>query len=110
MAKKIKRSKIEGVYKDPNLEEVGEERAFEIELDDETNEVIFVNHYRQKWGDGFDADIEHGFNIVEAEQIVIVIMQMIKYLKEKNIATVAEKVTINPTEGNPLQNNNKIEE
>jgi hypothetical protein len=110
MAKKIKRSKVEGVYVDPNLEDVGEERAFEIELDEETEEILFVHHYRQKWGDGFDSDIEHGFSIEEANQIVVAMLDLIEEVQKKRKAEIEmpEKSTPELIEGNPIKENKKV--
>lgn len=105
MAKKIKRSKTGGEYVDPNLEEVDEDRAFEIELDEESNEILFVHHYRRKWGDGFDSDIEHGFTVEEAGQVVSVMLQMIEDIQMRAMANIAEKATPTPIEKNPLRDN-----
>ena len=52
MAKKLKKMAKQII--DLNLEEVDEEHSFEIEYDEETNEVLLVHHYRRQWGDGFD--------------------------------------------------------
>ena len=104
MAKKIKRQPTE--YVDPNLEEVDEERSLEVDLDDETNEIVFVCHYRRKWGDGFDADIEHGFNIEEAGQIVGVMLSMIQEIQDRAKETLLEeKSTPDMKESNPLRDN-----
>jgi hypothetical protein len=104
MAKKIKRNPTE--YVDPNLEEVDEDRAFEVELDDETNEIVFVHHYRRKWGDGFDADVEHGMNIEEAGQLVAVMLSMIQEIQEKSHKELlVEKSTPDVKESNPLKDN-----
>jgi hypothetical protein len=110
MAKKIKKRPSTSVVQvDPNLEEVGEERAFEVELDEEACEVVFVNHYRTKWGDGFDADTEHGLNLDEAKQLMGVLFKMISYieeiLKSEVAAALEEKTTIDPIEKNPMKDN-----
>lgn len=108
MAKKIKKRPSTSIAPvDPNLEEVGEERAFEVELDEEENEVVFVNHYRQAWGDGFDADVEHGLNLDEAKQLIGVLFNMVSTieLKLKAMEVMAEKSTIVPVEKNPLKDN-----
>ena len=102
MSKKIKRKPIGTPYVDPELEEVGEERAFEIELDEETNEILLVNHYRRKWGDPMDSDTEHGLNIEEASELVVVLMSMIDHIKAK---LLVEKITPEPVEGNPMKDN-----
>lgn len=108
MGKKIKRSKVEGAYQDPNLEPVGEDRAFEIEMDEETNEVIFVHHYRIKWGDGFDADIEHGFGVEEANDIVVAMLDIIEEIRKKALTKLPEKSTPDLIEGNPIKENKKV--
>jgi hypothetical protein len=108
MAKKIKkRPNTSPTPVDPQLEEVGEERAFEVELDEEENEVVFVNHYRQEWGDGFDADVEHGLNLSEVKQLIGVLFSMASTIesKLKMIAEVKEKSTMEPVEKNPMKDN-----
>lgn len=109
MAKKIKRSKTEGTYVDPNLEEVEEDRAFEIEYDEETNEILLVHHYRRKWGDDFEGDVEHGMNISEAKELVVVMLRLIDLMDSRLRVTIKEKSTPIPIEGNPLQGPNNIE-
>jgi hypothetical protein len=106
MAKKIKRKPIGAPYVDPELEEVGEDRAFEMELDEETNEILFVHHYRRKWGDEFDSDVEHGLNMEEAAEVVNVMINMMDEVKKK---LLVEKVTLTPIEGNPMQGPQNIE-
>lgn len=106
MAKKIKRKPISEEVTDPMLEEVGEERAFEIELDEEDREIVFVHHYRRKWGDEFDADVEHGLNIEEAGQVVGVMLQMIQEIQDNTKKDkLVEKSTPDMKEGNPLKDN-----
>jgi len=105
MAKKIKRSKTGAPAVDPNLEEVEEERAFEIELDEESNEILFVHHYRRMWGDGFDSDIEHVFTVEEARQMVVVLMKMIDDIRTNAMRNIEEKATPTPIEKNPLRDN-----
>lgn len=107
MAKKIKRRPDNnGPGVDSMLEEVGEERAFEIELDEETNEIVFVHHYRRKWDDEFDADVEHGLNIEEAGQLVGVMLQMIQAIQDKTQKELLMgKSTPEPVERNPLKDN-----
>lgn len=103
MAKKIKRRPDNsGPVVDTELEEVGEERAFELELDEETKEVIFVHHYRRVWGDTFDADVEHGLNMEEAMEVVNVMLNMIEVVKKK---TIKEKVLEFSEEKNPMRDN-----
>lgn len=104
MAKKVKRELVP--TNDPNLENVEEDRSFEIEYDEETNEVVFVHHYRRHWGDGFDADTEHGLDIDETNRLIYILMEMLEAQK-KNIKTFEEKQTLSLTEKNPLQDNNK---
>jgi hypothetical protein len=110
---------MEGTYVDPNLmpvEEIGEERTFEIELDEDENEIVFVHHYRIAFGDGFDADIEHGFDIDDARSIVSVMLGMIdeiqaKLNKEKEEAIAnsgLEKSTPEPIEGNPIKGSKNV--
>lgn len=110
MSKKIKRSPVSKSPVDPELEEVSEDRAFEIEYDEETNETIIVNHYRRQWGDEFDADIEHGWSMDETREVMntlteIYILQQ-KFLVNKAVAAglvIQEKSTPAPIEGNPMQ-------
>lgn len=102
MTKKIKRKPIGQVHVDPELEEVGEDRAFEIELDEETNEIIFVHHYRRKWGDGMDSDVEHGLNMEEAGELIGAMMSM---MDEVNKRLLVEKSTPELIEGNPMKDN-----
>jgi hypothetical protein len=102
MAKKIKRKPTGIPYVDPELEEVGEDRAFEIELDEETKEILFVHHYRRIWGDEFDADVEHGLNMEEAMEVVNVMINMMDEIKK---STVVEKLTPEPIEKNPMKDN-----
>lgn len=109
MGKKIKRNKTSAPMVDPMLEDVGEERAAEIEYDEETNEAIFVFHYRRIWGDEFDADIEHGYTMEETNQIVTVLMSIIEESKEKVIQNVIEKSTPRIEEGNPMKENKIID-
>lgn len=110
MAKKIKRKPTEGrPYVDPNLEVVGEERAFEIELDEETNEVLMVHHYRRTWGDDFDADIEHGLNVDETKALIGVLLEMLQVIQNNANDLLVQKSTPVPIEGNPLQGPNNIE-
>jgi hypothetical protein len=107
MAKKIKQRPISAAPVDPMLEEVGEERAFEVELDEETNEILFVHHYRRKWGDDFDADVEHGLNMDEARALIGIMLQLITMVEQK-VKTelgVVEKATPLAVEKNPLKDN-----
>lgn len=95
---------------DPGLEEVSEDRAFEVELDEETNEIIFVHHYRRKWGDGFDSDIEHSLNMEEAGELIGVMATMIEAVRNKiMIQTAMQKSTPSPVEGNPMRGPKDIE-
>ena len=106
MAKKIKKRPISQEPVDPNLEAVEEERAFEVEFDEDDNEIIFVHHYRRKWGDGFDADVEHGLNMEEAAELIGVMTNIMEMVKKK---LLIEKVMNTPQEGNPLQSNKNTE-
>jgi hypothetical protein len=103
--KKIKRSKTGVPAVDPMLEEVGEERAAEIEYDEETDEAIFVFHYRRKWGDDMDADVEHGYTMQETKEIVTVLMEIIEESKKQAMTNAIEKSTPSTEEGNPLKGN-----
>ncbi len=108
MSKKIKkRPSVSETPVDPNLEAVGEERAFEVELDEEVNEIVIVNHYRRAWGDEFDADVEHGLNVEEAKQLMGVLFSMIEALERKAmlLATLEPKSTPAPVEKNPMKDN-----
>lgn len=102
MGKKIikKRANTSEEVPDSMLEEVEEGRALELEEDEETNEVIFVCHYRRKWGDDFDADVEHGFDIEQAAHLAISILQIIDNIKNRMLIV---KSTLAPIEGNPMQ-------
>lgn len=106
MTKKIKkRAKVSSEFVDPELEEVEDDRAFEVELDEETNEILFVHHYRRKWGDEFEADTEHALNMEEAAELVGVLITMMEFVKKK---LLAEKVTPIPVEGNPMKEGKDI--
>lgn len=103
MSKKIKkRSNIGNEYVDPNLEEVEEDRGFEVELDEDTNEIVFVHHYRRKWGDEIDADMEHVLNMEESVELVGMMVSMIESVKNKLLMQKAMSTPI-PVEGNPAQ-------
>jgi hypothetical protein len=105
--KKIKkRGKSSGEYVDPNLDEVDEDRGFEVELDEESNEIVFIYHYRRKWEDQFDADIEHILNMEEANSLIGAMLNMIEIVKNK---VIVEKSTPIPVEGNPAQGPNYTE-
>lgn len=104
--KKIKkqRSKISEEVEDPNLDDVGEERGFEIEEDEETNEVVFVMHYRRKWGDSFDADTEHAMNYEEAGNMIGQVVSIMESIKNRVMMEQAMiKVVPKVKEGNPMQ-------
>lgn len=105
VAKKIKRSKTAGEYVDPNLEEVGEERAAEIEYDEDTHETLFVFHYRRKWGDEFDSDIEHGYTMQETKELIVVLMDIVDEDTKRVTSRLPEKSTVLPEEKNPLKDN-----
>lgn len=102
MAKKIKK-KAPSPTNDSRLEQVDQERAFEIEYDEELNEVVFVHHYRYQWGDGFDADVEHGLNLQETNDLIITLLQLLEVQKKKAGVAVPEVVAPTGEEGNPLQ-------
>lgn len=89
---------------DPWLEDVGEDRQFEIDEDEEQNLIVFVHHYRHKFGDGFDADMEHALNYEEANEVVGIMITLMERMKDR-ILKAAEKVKVvpEPKEGNPLQ-------
>jgi hypothetical protein len=104
--KKIKkqRPKTSEEIPDPNLDEVGEDRGFEIEEDEETNEVVFVMHYRRKWGDDIDTDTEHALNYEEAGEMVGAVIQIMERIKNRVMMRNAlEKSTPVPIEGNPMK-------
>jgi len=111
--KKIKRSKTSVPEVDPNLDEVDEDRAMEFDLDEGSKEIIIVHHYRRKWGDEVDADIDHIYTIDEAADLVNILIRMIEDLKkmiiEERNALLVEKATPTPIEGNPMQGPNNIE-
>ena len=106
MKKIKKRAKVSGEYVDPELEEVSDDRGFEVELDEDTNEIIFVHHYRRKWGDEFEADTEHALNMDEAGELIGVMVSMMEHVKSK---LLVEKSTPTPIEGNPMQGPNMTE-
>ena len=105
MGKKLK--KIAKQIIDPNLEEVDEEHSFEIEYDEETNEVLLVHHYRRQWGDGFDADVEHAYDIEQNTGLINELMEVLEQQKQavinKAIAAglLIQKSTPEMIEGNP---------
>jgi len=113
--KKIKRSKTSAPEVDPNLAEVDEERAMEFEIDEEEKEIVLVHHYRRKWGDELEGDVDHIYSVREAEELVGILVQMIHEVKQLIInerdAKLLEiaKATLTPIEGNPLQGPNNIE-
>jgi len=109
MGKKIKRSKTSAPEVDPKLEEVGEERAAEIEYDEETDETIFVFHYRRIWGDEFDADVEHGYTMAETRELVTVLTDILEESKARAMTNAIEKSTPSVEEGNPLKENKIID-
>ena len=105
MTKKVK--KLAKQIIDPNLEEVDEEHSFEIEYDEETNEVLLVHHYRRQWGDGFDADVEHAYDIEQNTHLISDLMEILEQQKKKVIdfaiakGLLIEKSTPELIEGNP---------
>lgn len=105
MGKKVK--KLAKQIIDPNLEEVDEEHSFEIEYDEETNEVLLVHHYRRQWGDGFDADVEHAYDIEQNTGLISELMEILEKQKQKVIdfaiakGLIIEKSTPELIEGNP---------
>ena len=107
MAKKLKKMAKQIV--DPHLEEVDEEHSFEIEYDEETNEVLLVHHYRRQWGDGFDADVEHAYDIEQNTGLIRELMEVLEQQKQKVInfaiakGLIIEKSTPELIEGNPSQ-------
>lgn len=112
--KKIKRSKTGPPAVDPQLDEVDEERAFEIQIDEEEKEIVLTHHYRRKWGDEFDADIDHCLNIEEASEFVAALLGAIDVLNKIAIVerdtVLVEKSTPRPIEGNPMQGPKNIDE
>ena len=105
MGKKLKKMAKQIV--DPNLEEVDEEHAFEIEYDEETNEVLLVHHYRRQWGDGFDADVEHAYDIEQNTELISELMEILEKQKQRVISfaiakgLIVEKSTPELIESNP---------
>jgi hypothetical protein len=85
MAKKIKkkRQETEPVFSELELDIVGVEDSFEVDFDDKTNEIIFVNHYRKEWGDGFDADMEQALNMEDAAELI---QTMLIYVEKQRVA------------------------
>ena len=107
MAKKLKKMAKQIV--DPNLEVVDEEHAFEIYYDDETNEAILVHHYRRNWGDEFDADVEHGYDIEQNTRLINNLMDILGQQKKSvinkaiSVGLLIEKSPPSIEEGNPAQ-------
>ena len=107
MAKKIKKMAKQMPIIDPNLEEVEEEHSFEIEYDEETNEALLVHHYRRQWGDGFDADVEHAYDIEQNTDLINDLMEILERQKQKVInkaiaaGLLIQKSTPEMIEGNP---------
>lgn len=113
MAKKIKKRPNQSrEVEDPNLESVDEDRAFEVWLDEETEEIVNVHHYRRKFGDEFEADIEHALNLDEAKQYVMCLLGFIESLEKLRLKSdkVEEKQLPELVEGNPAQGSKKLEE
>lgn len=96
----MRRKKMEGMAVDPNLEEVGDNRGIGMFVNPDTKEVIFACHYRRKWGDQFDADIDHVYSLDEIKQMTITLLGFIEIL---STVEVPEKATPVPIEGNPAQ-------
>lgn len=100
---------------DPKLEQVDEEHAFEIEYDEETNEAVLVHHYRRQWGDGFDADVEHGWSIDDTQAVILELTEILELQKKKLLdqaisqGLLIQKSTPEMIEGNPLQDMKKQE-
>jgi len=111
--KKIKRKPTGSPIIDPKLDEVDEDRAMEFDIDEESKEIIIVHHYRRKWGDEMDGDIDHIYTIEEAGELIGVLAHMIEDVKKmiaaERDALLVEKATPIPIEGNPLQGPNNIE-
>jgi hypothetical protein len=113
MGKKIKRSKTGAPAVDPNLEDVGEDRAMEFDIDEETKEIIIVHHYRRKWGDEFDSDTEHIYTLSEVKDLVSILIRLMDEVQRMMVAErdalLIHKSTPNLIEGNPLQGPKNIE-
>lgn len=113
MAKKIKKQAKQ--IEDPNLELIDEEHAFAIEYDEETNEAVLVHHYRRQWGDGFSADVEHGYNVEQNTNLINELLVILELQKQKVLQNaiaaglIVEKSTPELKEGNPM-NKEKIKE
>lgn len=105
------RKKVEGAYVDPHLAKVEEPRGIEIVFDEENYEVVFVCHYRRKWGDEFDADIDHGYTLEATNRMILVLMEMVERLSLKVMEQTGliEKSTPEPKEGNPAQGGQNYE-
>lgn len=101
--KKIKhKMKMETEPIDPNLDEVDEDRKLEIDYDEETNETLIICHYRRRWGDGFDADIDHALNPAETNQVILLLMSILEQQKACVLDKIA-KSTLELKETNPMQ-------
>jgi hypothetical protein len=110
---KIKKKQLTPTV-DPKLEPVDEERSFEVEFDEETNEVVFVMHYRRHWGDEMDADVEHGLTLEENNHLIVTLLEYLEAQKTNLLmrrGTVMEvKSTHELVEGNPVRKYKKIDE
>jgi len=95
---------------DPELEVVEEDRKFEVDFDEETNEALLVYHYRRKWGDEFDADVEHALDINECNQLVLTLLSILEKQKMIIMSDVQEKSTPELHEGNPIKESKDVEQ
>lgn len=105
--KHVKKKKGLAPTQDPYLEPVDEDREFEVEYDEETNEVVFVMHYRRHWGDDMDADVEHGLTMEDNNSLICSLMDILEVQKSRILqqqGTVLEaKSTPELVEGNPVR-------
>jgi hypothetical protein len=108
---KVKKKKI-APTEDPKLEQVDEDRSFEVEYDEETNEAVFVMHYRRHWGDEMDADVEHALTMEENNSLIVSLMEILEWQRATLLSqrgTVLEvKSTPDLTEGNPVKKYKKL--
>lgn len=65
------------------LEEVTEDQAIEIVYDEDTNELVIINHYRTVWGDGIDADMEQCMNIEQSKSYIGALLDILKSQQER---------------------------
>lgn len=74
------------------LEDITEEEAFGIEIDEEEKQVLIVIGYRKKFGDPFDEDIEHEFTPIAAKQLALALVNAAEEV-EKMMGSAPETIS-----------------